>query len=75
MTTLSSDPNFHLQLALYRQKAADGSITLDEMREAVKLMRNGRVAAATASAASRTKKAAASTPINSDDLLNELDGL
>lgn len=71
--TLSPDPNFHLKLADYRRKAADGSITLDEMREAVKLMRQGRVAAATASEKSRSTKAKA--PVNADNLLSELDAL
>lgn len=73
--TLSPDPNFHLKLADYRRKAADNTITLEEMREAVKLMRQGRVSAATASEKSRTTKAktASKAPVNADDLLSELD--
>ena len=74
MTTLSTDPSFHQKLADYRRKAADNTITLDEMREAVKLMRQGRVAAAAASTATARKKA--STPaVNSDSLLDELTNL
>ncbi len=73
--TLSTDPAFHLKLAEYRRKSADGTITLDEMREAVKLMRQGRVAAAATSAASRSKKAASAAPVNADNLLAELEGL
>jgi len=73
MATLSTDPDFHLKLAEYRRKAADGTLTLDEMREAVKFMRQGRVSAAAASANSRAKKSAA--PVNADSLLAELEGL
>lgn len=69
---LSTDPDFHLKLATYRRKAADGTISLDEMREAVKLMRQGRLAAAQ-NAKSASRKSSA--PVNSDDLLSELDGL
>ncbi len=73
MATLSTDPSFHLKLAEYRRKAADGTATLAEMREAVAFMRQGRVAAAAASAAKSRKTAA---PVKSgDDLLNELENL
>ncbi len=72
--TLSTDPAFHLKLAEYRRKAADNTITLEEMREAVKFMRQGRLAAAATSANARTKKAAAPA-VNADNLLAELEGL
>ena len=70
---LSTDPDFHLKLATYRRKAADNTITIEEMREAVVLMRQGRIAAAAASTTSRKK--AAAPAVSSTDLLAELDGL
>lgn len=74
MTTLSTDPSFHQKLADYRRKAADNTITLEEMREAVKLMRQGRVAAAAASTTAARKKAAAPV-VDSNSLLDELSSL
>jgi hypothetical protein len=68
------DPDFQLKLASYRRKSADGTITLEEMREAVKLMRQGRLAAATTASKSRSTKTSAA-PVNSDTLLAELEGL
>jgi hypothetical protein len=62
-------------IQLWRQKCRDGSITLDEMREAIAAIRKERVQASETSTASKTKKAAAKAkeaPINSDDLLSEL---
>lgn len=73
--TLSSDPDFHLKLATYRRKAADGTITLEEMREAVKLMRQGRISASAAAAATPRAKKASSAPVDSNSLLDELEGL
>ena len=70
---LSTDPNFHLQLAEYRRKAADNTITLEEMREAVKFMRQGRLAAAATAASS--KRAAPKPVVSAAYLLDELDNL
>jgi len=55
-----------------RQRARDNTITLEEMREAITLMRGDRVRAAATSLKSRTKKAdkaAAAKTIDSDALL------
>jgi lipopolysaccharide export system protein LptC len=63
------------KIQLWRAKAADGSITLEEMREAIKAIRKERVQASEVSKKSRTKKAekaAAQQPVDSDDLLKEL---
>lgn len=63
---------------LWRQKAADGSITMEEMVEAIKAIRKERVGAQEVSTKSRSttaKKKAAAEPINSDDLLSGLDSL
>jgi len=57
-----------------RQKAQLGELTIEETKEAINLMRQGRVSAAQTSAKSRSKKAAAA-PVDSDALLNQLEGL
>ena len=59
----------------WRQKIADNTITIDEMREAIQAIRKERVAAQETSTKSKAKKAdakAKAQPINSDDLLGEL---
>jgi len=62
------------KLTLWRQKSSDGSITLEEMREAIIALREGRTAAVTASRAGKSSSRK-SPPRSSDDLLSELDGL
>ena len=63
------------RISMLRQRVLSGTITPDEEREAIRLLRADRAAAVAASAkpaqGSRAKKA----PVNSDDLLAELDGL
>lgn len=63
------------QIQVWRQKAADGTITLEEMREAIAAIRKERVAASEKSSASKTRTATAkakAAPIDSDSLLSEL---
>ena len=62
------------KIAAWRLKAADGTLTLEEMKEAIIHLRQGRVAAVTASAAAKRKKSIAEIP-QADDLLGELEGL
>lgn len=57
------------KVAEWRVKARDGTLTQDEMREAITFLRAERVAMP----ASGTK--AKAKPINTADLLSELDGL
>ena len=57
-----------------RAKSTEGSITQEEMREVVRLLREGRASAATASETSRRKVARAEIK-SADEMLNELDGL
>lgn len=57
-------------IAIWRQKAQDGTITTAEMREAIIAIRTSRFAASTRSDTSRAKKAA-KAPIDADALLNE----
>lgn len=71
MTDLST------QVQLWRQKAREGTLTQDDMKEALIALRASRQAAGAISATSREKKgeARAKKVINSDSLLNELDNL
>jgi hypothetical protein len=55
----------------WRRKAAEGSLTTDEMRECIAAIRQGRVSASVRSATSRAAKA----PVNVDDLLGEINKL
>jgi hypothetical protein len=64
-------PEIRQRIEILRQKSADNTITLDEMREAVVLMREGRKAAATSASVSRTKKAKAEIK-SADEMLDEL---
>lgn len=62
-------------IQLWRQKSRDGTISLDEMRQAIAAIRQERVGASSVSAASTERKVVAKAkkvPINSDDLLSEL---
>lgn len=61
------------KIALWRQKAADGTLTQDEMREAILAVRAGRMSAEAASATSKRKKAIAAVP-NADDMLAGMGG-
>ena len=65
-------PDLQSQVALWRAKIADGSITKEEMKEAVIHLRQGRLAAAQASTTAKRAKAKAEIP-NADDLLSELE--
>lgn len=58
------------KIAIYRRKAADNTLTEEDMRDAIKILRAGRVSAATAAARSKTS-AKAAIP-NADDMLAEL---
>ena len=62
-------------ILLWRQKAREGTLTLDEMRQSIAAIRKPRSEAAEVSAASKVKKAAAkvkAAPINVDDLFSRL---
>jgi len=65
-------PETQSKIATYRQKALDGTLTLDECRESIKLLREGRE---TAQAAAKASKSRAKPPVSADALLNELDSL
>lgn len=69
---MALDHASQLKLAELRAKQQRGeTLSMEEIREAISLMREGRVAAQATSTKARTSKAKAG-PINSDDLLSEL---
>lgn len=70
-------PEDQVKIAEYRKKALAGTLTVDEVRDSIRLLTQGRVAAASTSAASKSRKSATAkkAAINSDDLLSELDKL
>lgn len=64
-------PDIQAKIAIFRQKCADDTITIEELKEALALMREGRLAAArTSDSAKRTK--AKATILNADEMLKEL---
>lgn len=63
------------KLAIWRQKAVAGTLSLEEMREAVRAIRGDRKIAASVSEVSRAKKNQLKAAIPSaDDMLDELGG-
>jgi hypothetical protein len=63
------------KIASWRLRAAEGTLTLDEMREAILHLRQGRVTAAAAAATTKRSAAKRSTAPSQDDMLGELEGL
>lgn len=70
MTTLDT----MTKIAIWRQKAVDGTLTVEEMKEAIQIMRGDRRGAAIASDKARKAKAGVAIP-TADDLLAELGDL
>jgi hypothetical protein len=68
-------PQDSARIQQLRAKALTGTLTLEETKEGIALLRQGRVQAAETSAKSRATKSAKNTPVNSDDLLDQLGGL
>lgn len=66
-------PETQLRLQEIRQKSLCNTATVEELREAMTIMRGDRAKAAAVSSKSKTTKAAKAKPIDSDDLLSELD--
>jgi hypothetical protein len=67
-------PEMMSQIGIWRQKAAEGTLTLEEMRQAILALRGDRRGAAVASEKSRKAKAP-KAEVRADDLLSELEGL
>jgi len=64
-------PETSAQLQLWRQKAIEGTLTKEEMRDAIILLREDRVRAAATSTKAKAKKVS----IDAEALLGELEGL
>lgn len=74
---MALDPILQSKLAIWRAKAADGTATLAEMKEAIICLRMGRKSAVDAAAASKSgsRKKSAPTIQNVEDALAGLEGL
>lgn len=64
-------PEIQSRIAILRAKAEDNTATLDEMKEAVRLLRGDRTSAAVTSEKSRRTKAKAEVK-SADAMLDEL---
>lgn len=64
-------PELQSKISLWRAKAVNGTLTPDEMKEAILALRQDRIGASIASAASKRTKAKAEIP-DADDLLAEM---
>ena len=62
------------KIASWRLRAADNTLSLDEMKEAIIYLRAGRVAAANSAAATKRKKAIVAIP-HAEDMLGELENM
>ena len=58
-----------------RMKESAGTLTLDDLKEAVKLIRAGRLQAQAASTASKTRTTKSKLTKTGDQLLDELDNI
>lgn len=63
-------PELSSKIQLWRQRAMEGTLTKEEMTEAIRLLREDRISAITASV--KTRKAATAAIPSADDLLAEL---
>ena len=71
MSTQAQSPELQSKIAIWRQKAVEGTLTVPEMKEAILALRAGRVSAAHASEGAKRKAAKTAIP-SADDLLSEL---
>lgn len=67
-------PETQSRISTLRSKCADGSITPEELREGIKLMREDRFSAVTSSAAAGSKKKT-KAPVNIAQIFDDLDKL
>lgn len=67
-------PELQSKISHWRVKAVNGTLTQDEMREAIAALRADRVGAAIASTTSKAGKVKAPPP-DAGSLLDELEGL
>ena len=72
-----TNPQLDLQMKVetWRAAARAGTLSLDDMKEAIKHLRAGRSLIAAASGGSKTNAKAMAVKPSGDDLLSELEGL
>jgi hypothetical protein len=73
----AQSPELQMKIQEWRARARDGTLTQDDMREAIAALRKDRGSVTQATAGSRTsaaRKAAAKKP-DGDNLLSQLEGL
>ena len=68
-------PEITSKLQEHRRKSREGTITQEELKEGLAILREGRVQAQTTSTKSRTAKATAKKGVDVDDLLSQFEGL
>ena len=71
---MATSPENMTKIAAWRQKAAEGTLTIEDCKEYVIVLRGGRRSAAEASEASRRTKARKVVK-SAEEMLNELTGL
>lgn len=75
--SIITDPELLNKLSNWRAKAAEGTLSIEEMREAIKHLRANRMSTAEAAAKSKSggKKKTPAAPVNAGALLDQLNGL
>lgn len=64
-------PELNSKIAIWRAKSVEGKLTPEELREAIAALRQGRVGASIASAASKRSKAVAVIP-DANSMLDDM---
>jgi hypothetical protein len=68
-------PELQSQMAQWRQKCREGTMTTEDYKKVLAALRDGRASAATTSEGSRKRAKAAATPVDTGMLLGRLKGL
>lgn len=63
------------QIETWRQKVRTGTMPIEELRQAIQILRDGRMAAAAAAPRARAKVAAAEANATAEELLKEFESL
>jgi hypothetical protein len=68
-------PELQSKMLIWRQKSKEGTITIDEMKEAIIALRESRKTAAETSSSPRAKSKSPPSDKKVEDMLSELEGL
>ena len=68
-------PEVAAKISVIRQKMVEGVATLEELKEAVVMMRGDRKIAMSAPTGGKKSAAKPKAVVNADDMLNELDNI